>query len=487
MALQSPVVEGTRGAGPPPANQPFRRRGRVASAMSGVARDVLLGPPRGLVILLNTAAARPALLAAMTVLLICVPVGDKDVSASVHVTPADLGSVALVVSVLPRLLAGARLPRSWIWAAMGATVVGFAVATVASQDPRTSITGFVRYAQLFVIVPIAVVLAVQERRDQRLLCQAVLAAAVLEGAVGTWQVVTGTGASFAGQNVRAVGTFGAQDVMGMSTLVGYGMIVAVGLALVLRGRSRAALLALAALLVVPLLLSLSRGAVIATVGAIAMMLVAISPRLAVRTAVFGGAAAFVLLGVLGTATTVATRLATIGTSLSGPDRSVDDRYDLWHTAVAMWRDHPSTGVGVKMFPAYRDAYASIHLSSGSDVADPSLSFRREPLLSPHNMYLLVLSEQGLIGVTAFAGLLLALLVVTWRRTRQVACLGIPDGRLPDGRLVCAVAVGVVGWALLNFISSDIGGPPTILMPVLLGLALSWAVHPADVTPWRADR
>lgn len=445
-------------------------------AVSAVARDVLLGPPRGLLIVIRAGVARPALLAALTVLLICVPVGNKDVSASIHITPADLGSVALTLSVLPRLLRGARLPLSPLWIAMSAVVVAFTVATVASQDPWTSMSGFVRYAQLFVVIPVATAVAVRERRDQRLLCAAVLAAAVVEGALGTWQALTRTGASFAGQNVRAVGTFGAQDVMGMSTVVGFGLIVALGLAIVLRGRSRAALLALAALLVAPLLLSLSRGSVIATVGAAALMLPAVSPRLAIRTAVFGGAAAFVLFGVLGTATRVGERLATIGTSLTGPDRSVDDRYDLWQTAIAMWRDHPVTGVGVKMFPAFRDVYAPMHLSSGSDVADPGLSFRREPLLSPHNMYLLVLSEQGLIGATAFAGLLLVLLALTWRRTRYVAGLaGVPDGRLPDGRLACAVAVGVVGWVLLNFLSSDIGGPSTILTPVLLGLALSWAL------------
>ena len=36
------------------------------------------------------------------------------------------------------------------------------------------------------------------------------------------------GASFAGQDVRAVGTFGAMDVMGMSSVVSYGIVVALG-------------------------------------------------------------------------------------------------------------------------------------------------------------------------------------------------------------------------------------------------------------------
>lgn len=417
-------------------------------------------------------AARPALLAALTVLLVCLPIGNRDVSASVHVTPADLGSVALVLSVVWRVRAFARLPWTPLWSLAGAAVVGLAVATVGSQDIGTSTAGFVRYLQLFVIIPIAVVVAMRDRRDLRLLCGAVVAAAVVQGAVGTWQVLTGTGASFAGQNVRAIGTFGAQDIMGMSTVVGYGLVVAIGLAVVMRGRARLGLLTLAAVLVGPLLLSLSRGALIATVGATALMLLATSPRIALRAALFSGATVTVLVGALGATSTVASRFATIGASLTGPDRSVSDRYELWGTAIAMWRDHPVTGVGVKMFPAYRDAYAPLHLSSGSDVADPGLTFRHEPLLSPHNMYLLVLSEQGLIGATAFTALVLGLLVLTWRRTRQAA---MPAG-LDGGPLVSAVSVGVVGWTVLSFLAGDIGGPSTVLMSVLLGLAWTWSAQ-----------
>jgi len=442
-------------------------------------RDALLGPLAMLLAAARAAVVRPAALAALAVLLVCVPMGNRDLSASVHVTPADLGSAALVVAVVPRMLARGGLPRTGLWAAVAATVLGFGLATLTSQDPAASGPGFVRYLQLFVIVPVAVVLAVRDRRDLRLVCVAVLAAAVVEGVVGTRQYLTGTGASFAGQNVRAVGTFGALDIMGMSTVVGYGIVVAFGLGLVLRGRARLGLLALAALLVVPLLLSLSRGAVVATGGAVVIMLLAAGRRFALRTAVFAGAAAVVLVGALGDASSsLEARFATIGTSLSAPDRSVSDRYELWQTAIAMWRDHPLTGLGPKEFGAYRDWYAPLHLSSGSDVADPGLSFRREPLLSPHNMYLLVLSEQGLVGALALSGLLLGLAVLTWRRTRQAAgAIGPPDGRLPDGRLVSIAAVGAVAWTLLNFLFSDIGGQSTVLMSVLIGLALWWAAQP----------
>jgi hypothetical protein len=446
------------------------------------ARAVLLTPLALLATAVRALVARPAVLVAATVLLVCLPVGDRDLSASVHVTPADLASAALALAVIPPALAGHRGRRTSLPLALGATAAALGWATLASQDPAGSLSGLVRYLQLFVVVPVTVALAVKDRRDLRLVCAALLTAAVVEGIVGTRQYLTATGASFAGRSVRAVGTFGALDVMGMSTVVGYGLVVAFGLALALRGRARLGLFVLAALLVVPMLLSLSRGAILATAGALALMLAVAGPRLALRSALFGAAAGLVLLGGLGApAGAVAGRFATIASSVTQPDRSVSDRYELWQTAVGMWRDHPVTGVGLKQFAEHRDAYAPLHLSSGSDVADAAVGFRREPLLSPHSMYLLVLSEQGLLGALAFGALLSGLAVRAWRRTRQVAQdLGPPDGRRPDGRLVSVAAVGIIAWTLLNFLYADIGGPSTVLMSVLLGLVLWWAGHPAAV-------
>jgi O-antigen ligase len=437
-----------------------------------VGREVLLAPLAGLLVVARALFARPAWLVALSVLLVCVPGGDRDVSASTHVTPADLASVVLALAVVPRVVGGSPLSHARLWFAMAATVLGLGFATIASHDPSVSASGFVRYLQLFVIVPTAVVLALRDRRDLWLVCGAMLAAASVEGAVGTAQYITGTGASFAGENVRAVGTFGALDVMGMSTVVGYGLVVAVGLGLMLRGRARRALLVFAALLVGPLLLSLSRGALIATIAAIVVMLFVTSPRLALATAVFGGAGALVVVASLSVvSTSIGQRLSTIATSVTAPDRSVNDRYELWQTAIAIWRDHPM-GVGLKEFRAYRDAYAPLHLSSGSDVADPSLGFQREELLTPHNMYLLVLSEQGIVGALSLATLLLGIAVATWRRTRQAA--GMLDF---PGRMIGAVAVGVLTWTLVNFLYSDIGGASTVMMSVLIGIALWWAVQP----------
>jgi len=431
------------------------------------------GPPRsarrGLTGRL-TADRFPAALAAATVLLVCLPTGgDQDVTAAVHVTPADVVSVGLVGVCGLRATAALRRGEGGLLPVRAAllfsgVLLAVALATAGSQDPAQSLSGFVRIVQVFVLVPLAVLLSLRERRDLRLLLAALVAAALVEGAVGVEQYLTGTGASYDGGTVRAVGTFGAQDIMAMSAVVSYGLIAALGLALEARAAARpgraAALGLTASLLVLPLALSFSRGSWIATGCAVTVALLLTDVRLLLRGAVFGLAAAVVLVGGLGLGgDSVVARLSSITRVTTGaPDHSVSDRYDLWSTAGAIWRQHPATGVGPKEFPEFRDAHAPLRLSSGSDTAGAGAGFSREPLLSPHNMYLLVLSEQGLIGLTAFGALVLGLLSGTLRQARS--------GRTGLG----AALLGLLVWQLVDFLYADIGGPTTVLVSFILGLA-----------------
>ncbi|MEV4612118.1 O-antigen ligase family protein [Kitasatospora sp. NPDC049258] len=416
--------------------------------------------------------ARPSLAAAATVLLVCVPTGEKDVAAAVHVTPADLASMALVGLVSVDLLRGriSRLDRT-ACLLFGGIVLAAAAATLGSIDPATSLTGFVRLVQVFVLVPAAVLCALRDRRDLRIVLGAFVAAALVEGAVGAHQYLTRTGASYTGQPIRAVGTFGALDIMGMSTVVSFGLLAALALALGERGpggsrRLRLAMTGAAAFLAFPLAVSFSRGSWIACGAAAAVLLLRADARLAVRGAVLAGAAAVVLVGGLGLgASGVTERLSSIGSVSAAPDQSVSDRYDLWATAGRIWQDHPVTGAGPKAFQRLRDSHAPLRLSSGSDAADATIGFQREPLLSPHNMYFLVLSEQGLVGIVAYAALFLALLLGCLRRAR-------PAG--PD-----LAALALLCWVTVDFLYADIGGTTTVLTSVVLGLAARSALPGPD--------
>ncbi|MDQ3989457.1 MAG: O-antigen ligase family protein, partial [Actinomycetota bacterium] len=275
-------------------------------------------------------------------------------------------------------------------------------------------------------------------------------------------------ALYAGENIRAIGTFGAVDIMAMSTVVSFGLLIALGFGLASAGRRRVLLLLVAVVLLLPLVLSLSRGSLIAVVCAAAVVLAVHHWRAAVLTVLVVAALGVVLVGGFGLgADTVGERVASIGSSVDDPDRSVTDRYDLWTAAIGMWREHPLTGVGLQNFPEYRDSYAPLRLSSGSDVGDPDGRFRREPLLSPHNMYLLVASEQGTVGILAFGGLLAALAAGTVRRLLRT---GTPIQRAPG---LCAL--GLLTWLLVDFGYADIGGPSSVLTAVVLGLVASWAL------------
>jgi O-antigen ligase len=437
---------------------------RWRSALEAPLRVVLAPLASGLGAV-DAGVRRPSLVVAAAVLIVCVPGPLQNLGASATIADAVAGLAVIAVAV--RIVAGDRIASRRGWLPYAAVIVALAFATVGALDVAESVRGFIRYAELFVLVPLAVAVAVKDRLDLLIVAGSMVATTVIQGVVGVYQSATGTGASYAGQYVRAVGTFGAEQVLAMGTVIGYGIVATLALALAHRGRARLILLGVSAGLALPLAFSLSRGAWIATAIAVTLMLIAWNWRVAVVC----GALAFVVLGGLtlsgNTASATYTeRVTSIGSSGSEPDRSVKDRYALWGTAVDIWRDHPVFGVGLKDFQQYRDTYAPMSLSAGSDVDDPTMGFRREPLLSAHNQYLMVLSEQGVVGAGAFGSMLLALGIGAVRRRRPTD----PEASTMEGRFLDLLAPGVLAWTFVDFAYGDIGSGPTgIVLAVLLGL------------------
>ncbi|MFJ9814573.1 O-antigen ligase family protein [Streptomyces sp. NPDC101151] len=418
--------------------------------------------------------AAPVLPVVAVVVLLGLPAAPES-----SATPADAVSGLAVLWAVVRTARQARHPLTRTAAVLlGLPVVGIAVAAVGAPTPGDALMGLARYLQVFVLVPAAVVLLVRDRRDARLVLWSLVGLALWQGTVGVHQYLTGTGASYQGADIRAVGTFGPADVMGMATAVAFGLVAATGLALGAHGRRQRAAAAVCALtLLVPLALSFSRGAWIATAVACGAQLLLAGLRRAAKVLAAAVAAAVVLVGGLGVgATALQERLTSITQVADAPDQSVVDRYTLWAAATDMWRGHPVTGVGLKAFPEHRDGHASLALSSGSDTGGAGQAFRRQPLLTPHNMYLLVLSEQGLLGLLTVVGSWLALLVCALRRLRRA-------GRALD----CAVAAcGLLLWQLVDFGYGDIGGPSTVLTAVCFGLGAWWALARDAVTTTDAE-
>jgi len=108
---------------------------------------------------------RPSVMVAGTVLLICLPSGISDVAESGHITAADLAAGAVVAVVAVRLLGGDRSVIRRGWLPFAAVLAALAIATVTASDVAASLIGFVRYAELFVLVPVAVAMTLRERLD----------------------------------------------------------------------------------------------------------------------------------------------------------------------------------------------------------------------------------------------------------------------------------------------------------------------------------
>ncbi|MFI8927161.1 O-antigen ligase family protein [Streptomyces sp. NPDC053474] len=420
--------------------------------------------------------AAPVLPIVAVVALLALPVPAGVSGDGPQITVADVASGLVVALCVLTAVRSARRPLTRAAALLfGLPVVGVTAAACAAPTGGAALAGAARYLQIFVLVPLAVLALLRDGRDVRLVAWAFVGLAGWQGALGVHQYVTGTGASYMGEDIRAVGTFGPTDVMGMATVVSFGVVCA--LALAFRDgapRQRAAALACAALLLVPLALSFSRGAWIATAAACGAVLVLAGVRRALRVLLAATAAAVVLVGGFGVGSQMLQqRLGSITEVADAPDQSVTDRYTMWAASLDMWRERPVTGVGLKGFPEYRDSHASVALSSGSDTAGAGHGFTRQPLLSPHNMYLLILSEQGLLGLCALAGCWVGLLACglrRWARTRA-----LPPAA-PGDRLDCALlACGLLVWQLVDFLYADIGGPSTVLTAIVLGVAAWWGV------------
>jgi hypothetical protein len=433
--------------------------------------------------------SRPSLLVVATILLVTPPSGVTDVSTSGHVTPADVAAGVVILAVVVRWFAGDRVGTRRGWLPFAAAVVAFAVATVIATDVSASARGFIRYSELFVLIPVAVAMSLRDRTDVLLVAGALVAVTAFEGAVGIVQYLTKTGASYGGQYVRAVGTFGADQVEALGALLGYGILVTLALGLATRGRTRIALVGTAAVLTVPLWLTLSRGAWIATVAAVLLMLIVFNWRAAAAAALAAAiGVALMSLSSNGSSGAFNERLTSIVSSGSAPDRSVRDRYALWATALAMWADHPIFGVGMKDFAQYRDSYAPMSLSAGSDVDTRGQGFRREPLLSPHNQYLMVASEQGTVGMLAFGGVLGTLAVGSLRRRRGCAAGAGSRDSTVDDRFLDLAAPAIMAWTLVEFMYGDVGaGATSVLLAVLLGLVARRTVIVPQTAPQTAPQ
>lgn len=146
-------------------------------------------------------------------------------------------------------------------------------------------------------------------------------------------------------------------------------------------------------------------------------------------------------------TTVAVLLPVFATQVeSSTRRPVSGRATENRIAVAMFADHPLTGIGPGQF---EDVYRDYSRMIGNDP---------RPERESHSLVLQVAAEQGVVGLAGLAGAMLALLAAVRRRAAQ---------RIAVGRaLLCSLGAYAVGSLFLHGSQLRL---PYLLIGMLLAL------------------
>jgi O-antigen ligase len=117
------------------------------------------------------------------------------------------------------------------------------------------------------------------------------------------------------------------------------------------------------------------------------------------------------------------------------DSSFRQRALLAETAWEMFADHAVLGVGAGNFSEYYDEYSE-HVGATVSSYD-DFAHRRYP----HTLYLEIAAETGLVGMVAFASIVLVTLFNAWVATRMFKEGGNPA----TASLVISCALGLIGY------------------------------------------
>ncbi len=200
-----------------------------------------------------------------------------------------------------------------------------------------------------------------------------------------------------------------------------------------QGRDRKVALGCLVFLLPALVLTLSRGGLL-TMAVLALVAVATMPQLRLKLALLGGA----VVGGLAVSQVpwVASRLAR-QLDLNYRWNTLAIRSRIWGDTLHMLRDHPIFGAGIR-------AYSRVMVPYVTDV--------RVPEILPHNIWLAMWAEIGLLGLASFA-VIMALLL--WRGWRAFARATGFYRALLWGTSAAFVAIAVHGFFDTPYFKNDL--------------------------------
>lgn len=361
------------------------------------------------------------------------------------------------------------LPRTPVAVAAAVLAVALIAATLTSTSPMASLVGrpgrhtglaaYLTYLALFVV-------AVKLYRDHAptALVKTLLAVAVPVTAYGLlqaggieplgWQAVEG--------GPQVFSTFGNANFFAafLGMVVPLAVWGALAKSWALPWRLGSAMLAMAAFAATVASHS-QQGPAIAVVGSALVAGVAIASEPAVgrtaKAALLGGGALLAALLAVG----VAAGVGPLETIRSGLAASLGTRTPKWETALAIFRDHPLTGVGLERFADYFHEYRPASLAAETGL--------RRTTDTPHNIPLDMLANGGAplaLAYVAFVGLTGWALVVGLRRNRG-----------EDRLLLAGIGGAWLAYQLQSLVSIDVP-PIAVLHYVLAGALVALATRPA---------
>lgn len=344
--------------------------------------------------------------------------------------PAILG--ALVVPGLLALSAVVHARRDGVWLVVPSTTPWMllllgatALAAVLSPLPGGTVDTLVTFATEGVLLWFLVVQAIRDEEGLRLAATALVATAALLALVSVVQTVTASYDTdflgFAQHDVEDPVAF-AEDADGRPARVAgpigeknrYGQVLLMVVPLAVLGSVRAirpgfrVVAGLAAVLcLVGVALTASRGAAVA---AVLLLLTMVAVR-ELRGRVLLGALVATLAVVLVLPGYADRLVGTVAALVSDDaveqvDGAVQGRLASNVGSLRVFLDHPTTGVGPGMYPEF-------HKRAVED-----LGLRVVPRREPHNLYLGLGAETGMIGLLAFLALMGATLAAGWRVRRH---------------------------------------------------------------------
>lgn len=394
-----------------------------------------------------------------------------DIAEEFHGVPSPLVPFVIVLLVLARPWVRPDHPNDVV---VGRAALLFGVygvvllaSTLVADEPDRSLEAVLVYGKA-AAVGLCVVVLLRTPQALRLTLWTLLAAGSAIGALAVLQFVTGSTSNYYGfaqsdvqqivgatRDLRAGGQVGDPNMFAQLMVV----LVPIGIERARheqRGFLRLAALVAAGLSGVTVLLTFSRGGLVALVFVTVLSVWDLPSRRRLLTA-------FALAVMLAALVAPRSYLHRLGESLdvvpgigSGrpDDPAVAGRSSEMLSALLMFEEHPVLGVGAANYPAkYQDYSQGLGL-------DP----RREER-SPHSLPLEVAAETGVVGLAAFG----ALLTLAFRSMAAARRAFRDTGAVGDESLVRGFQIGVVGYLVCSPLLHVAYPRP---MWMLLGLAMA---------------